>query len=92
MSLRYGVSLRYDVPPLYPVFALQELDLVEEEDQFTHMLTLEDAVSSEDLLNVFSFDPSYEQNEEKYKVLKKEILDEDSGDESDDGSGTWGVT
>lgn len=30
---------------------IEDLDLVEEEDQFTHMLTLEDAVNSEDLLS-----------------------------------------
>ena len=30
-----------------------ELDLVEEDDQFTHMITLDDATSGEELLNVF---------------------------------------
>lgn len=30
-----------------------ELDLVEENDQFTHMMTLEDAVNSEDLLSEY---------------------------------------
>ena len=31
----------------------EELDLVEEEDQFTHMITLDDATSGEEILNVF---------------------------------------
>ena len=34
---------------------LQELDLVEEDDQFTHMLTLDDAVDSEDMLSEYSW-------------------------------------
>ncbi|CAI9581723.1 unnamed protein product, partial [Staurois parvus] len=68
------------------------LDLVEEEDQFTHMLPLEDDYNPEDILNVFKMDPDYLENEEKYKVIKKEILDEgdtdseggDSENDSDD--------
>nr|XP_020659772.1 pre-mRNA-splicing factor CWC22 homolog [Pogona vitticeps] len=60
------------------------LDLVEEEDQFTHMLPLEDEYNPDDILNVFKMDPDFVENEEKYKTLKKEILDE--GD-SDSGSG-----
>ncbi|XP_053386760.1 pre-mRNA-splicing factor CWC22 homolog [Mercenaria mercenaria] len=66
---------------------LEDLDLVEEEDQFTHLLTLEDAVNGEDILNVFKPDPAFEENEEKYKILKKEILGEGSSDE-EDGSGS----
>ncbi|XP_075036607.1 pre-mRNA-splicing factor CWC22 homolog [Mixophyes fleayi] len=70
------------------------LDLVEEEDQFTHMLPLEDDYNPEDVLNVFKMDPNFLENEEKYKAIKKEILDEGdsdsegeagaSGDDSDD--------
>ncbi|XP_060589870.1 pre-mRNA-splicing factor CWC22 homolog [Ruditapes philippinarum] len=66
---------------------MEDLDLVEEEDQFTHLLTLEDAVNGEDILNVFKPDPAFEENEEKYKILKKEILGEGSSDE-EDGSGS----
>uniref|UniRef100_A0A8C5BER0 Pre-mRNA-splicing factor CWC22 homolog n=1 Tax=Gadus morhua TaxID=8049 RepID=A0A8C5BER0_GADMO len=63
------------------------LDLVDEEDQFTHMMPLEDEYNTEDLLNVFKMDPDFLENEEKYKTIKKEILDEgssDSGGEGDD--------
>ncbi|XP_077304241.1 pre-mRNA-splicing factor CWC22 homolog [Lithobates pipiens] len=68
------------------------LDLVEEEDQFTHMLPLEDDYNPEDVLNVFKMDPNFLENEEKYKTIKKEILDEgdtdseggDSENDSDD--------
>ena len=31
---------------------IEDLDLVEEEDQFTHLLTLEDAVNGEDILSM----------------------------------------
>lgn len=30
---------------------VEELDVVDEQDQFTHMLTLDDAVSAEELLS-----------------------------------------
>jgi pre-mRNA-splicing factor CWC22 len=32
---------------------LKELDLVEEEDQFTHLITLDDATNSEDILSKY---------------------------------------
>ncbi|KAK9712047.1 hypothetical protein QE152_g25126 [Popillia japonica] len=46
---------------------IEELDIVEEEDQFTHLITLDDvkATNSEDVLNVFKFDDKYEENEGK---------------------------
>ncbi|KAF5903358.1 pre-mRNA-splicing factor CWC22, partial [Clarias magur] len=64
------------------------LDLVEEEDQFTHMLPLEDEYNIEDVLNVFKMDPDFLENEEKYKAIKKEILDEGSSDSGDDAEGS----
>uniref|UniRef100_A0A674F4X7 Pre-mRNA-splicing factor CWC22 homolog n=1 Tax=Salmo trutta TaxID=8032 RepID=A0A674F4X7_SALTR len=52
------------------------LDLVEEDDQFTHMLPLEDDYNQEDILNVFKMDPDFLENEEKYKAIKKgELID-----------------
>lgn len=68
---------------------LKDLDLIEEGDQFIHMVTLDEALDSQDLLNVFKYDPEYEENERKYKTLSKEILgssDEGSGNEGDDES------
>ncbi|KAL0963713.1 hypothetical protein UPYG_G00309890 [Umbra pygmaea] len=64
------------------------LDLVEEEDQFTHMLPLEDEYNQEDILNVFKMDPDFLMNEEKYKAIKKEILDEGSSDSGEDAGGS----
>lgn len=61
---------------------VKELDLVEEEDQHCHMLSLEDELDPQDRLNVFQFDPKFEENEAKYQQIKKDILDE-SGSEED---------
>ncbi|KAL8917269.1 MAG: hypothetical protein Q9208_008045 [Pyrenodesmia sp. 3 TL-2023] len=60
-----------------------ELDLVEEEDQITHRASLDDEIDVQDGLNVFKFDPEWEEHEEAYKKLKEEILGEaeGSGDE-----------
>ncbi|XP_043256527.1 pre-mRNA-splicing factor CWC22 homolog [Colletes gigas] len=64
----------------------EELDLVEEENQFTHLVTLDEATDSQDILNVFKFDAEYVSNEDKYTQLSKEILGSDvSGSESEDG-------
>ncbi|XP_061041471.1 pre-mRNA-splicing factor CWC22 homolog [Eubalaena glacialis] len=67
----------------HPV-VLEGLDLVEEDDQFTHMLPLEDDYNPEDVLNVFKMDPNFMENEEKYKTIKKEILDEGDSDSNTD--------
>ncbi|KAM9709212.1 pre-mRNA-splicing factor CWC22 homolog isoform 1-T1 [Menidia menidia] len=64
------------------------LDLVDEDDQFTHMLPLEDEYNQEDILNVFKLDPDFLENEEKYKTIKREILDEGSSDSGEEGDGS----
>lgn len=62
---------------------MQELDLVEEDDQITHNISLDDDdLDSEDMLNIFKFDPDYTENEEKYNAIKAEILGEDESDDS----------
>jgi pre-mRNA-splicing factor CWC22 len=60
-----------------------ELDLVEEEDQITHRMGLDDEIDVQDGLNVFKFDAEWEQHEEAYKKLKAEILGEGSDEEGD---------
>ena len=62
----------------------EELDLVEEEDQITHSIALDDEIDVEDGLNIFKFDPNWEESEEKYRRVKAEILGEGSGDEDDE--------
>ncbi|CAG9972176.1 unnamed protein product [Clonostachys byssicola] len=62
----------------------EELDLVEEEDQVTHNVELDGQIDVQDGLNVFKFDPEWEEHEEEYKKLKAEILGEGSDDEDDE--------
>jgi pre-mRNA-splicing factor CWC22 len=61
-----------------------ELDLVEEEDQITHKIILDDEIDVQDSLNIFKFDPEWEENEEAYKRMKAEILGEGSDDDDED--------
>ncbi|KAI9931555.1 pre-mRNA-splicing factor cwc22 [Aspergillus wentii] len=61
-----------------------ELDLVEEEDQITHRLGLDDEIETQDGLNIFKYDAEWEEHEEAYKRLKAEILGEGSDDEDDE--------
>lgn len=69
----------------------EELDLVEEEDQITHNIELQADIDGQDGLNIFKYDPEYEEHEEAYKKLKAEILGEgsdyeDDSDEEDESS------
>ena len=67
------------------------LDLVDENDQYTHMLTLDDTRDPEPMLDVFKYDDQYEENENKYKEIRRAILDESSDEEGDDdGSSSSG--
>ncbi|CAH1391607.1 unnamed protein product [Nezara viridula] len=66
----------------------EELDLVDEENQFTHLIGLDDAIDTQDILNVFKLDSEYQANEERYKELRSEILDTDSEDSGSEGSST----
>ncbi|EKM56034.1 uncharacterized protein PHACADRAFT_145057 [Phanerochaete carnosa HHB-10118-sp] len=61
------------------------LDLVEEDEQITHQVSLEDELQVQEGLNIFKLDPNYLENEEKYKAIKAEILGED---DEDDESGS----
>ncbi|CAG8443898.1 10287_t:CDS:2 [Ambispora gerdemannii] len=61
-----------------------DLDLVQEEDQITHHLSLDDELDVEEHLVIFKFDKDYVQNQEKYAEIKKQILGEDSGEGSDE--------
>ncbi|RDA92846.1 hypothetical protein CP533_2881 [Ophiocordyceps camponoti-saundersi (nom. inval.)] len=63
----------------------EELDLVEEEDQITHQVSLEGDIDVQDGLNVFKFDSEWEENEEAYRKLRAEILGEASDDDDEDG-------
>ncbi|KAJ4292316.1 pre-mRNA-splicing factor cwc22 [Collariella sp. IMI 366227] len=62
----------------------EELDLIDEEDQITHRVGLDDEISTQDTLNIFKFDPEWEAHEAEYKKLKADILGEGSDDEDDE--------
>lgn len=62
-----------------------ELDLVEEEDQITHEIGLDEDLNPEMPLDVFKFDPEYEAHDKDYENIKREILGGDSEDESGGG-------
>lgn len=80
-------AIRKDDFKDYPV-VLKELDLVEESEQYTHFLSLdEEDLDVQSGLNIFKFDADYEENEKKYNILKREILDESDSDESGSNSG-----
>ena len=61
-----------------------ELDLVEEEDQIVHEISMDDELQAEPTLDIFKVDPEYEESERKYAEIKKEILGESSSEEEDD--------
>ncbi|KAF9533632.1 hypothetical protein CPB83DRAFT_902985 [Crepidotus variabilis] len=69
---------KYKDNPIVP----EGLDLVEEDEQITHQIQLEEELQVQEGLNIFKFDVNYLENEEKYKAIKAEILGEDSDDES----------
>ncbi|KAK7461045.1 pre-mRNA-splicing factor cwc22, variant 2 [Stygiomarasmius scandens] len=69
---------KYKDNPILP----EGLDLVEEDEQITHQVQLEEELQIQEGLNIFKFDPNYLDNEEKYKAIRNEILGEDSDEES----------
>ncbi|KAG2615574.1 hypothetical protein PVAP13_3NG051200 [Panicum virgatum] len=62
-----------------------ELDLVEQEDQFTHEISLEDDLDPETNLNVFRANPNFVEDEKAYENLKRSILGAESS-EDEEGS------
>ncbi|CAL1703370.1 unnamed protein product [Somion occarium] len=68
---------KYKDNPIIP----EGLDLVEEDEQITHQIQLEEELQVQEGLNIFKFDPDYLENEERYKSIKAEILGEESGEE-----------
>ena len=67
----------------YPRMA-PELDLVEEGDQITHKVSLDDTINKEEHLDVFHVEEKYEENEETWRKIKATILGEESEDEDEE--------
>ncbi|KAG4302592.1 hypothetical protein PCK1_001176 [Pneumocystis canis] len=73
---------KYKDNPIIP----DGLDLVEDGDQITHMLSLNDELDVQEGLGIFKYDPNWQENEDQYKRIKEEILGEDSDEPSDNES------
>jgi pre-mRNA-splicing factor CWC22 len=69
----------------YPAIP-KELDLVEKEDQITFDLGLDDDIDKEEMLDIFRFDQQFEENENLWTEIKKEILGDDE-EERDEEAG-----
>jgi pre-mRNA-splicing factor CWC22 len=63
---------------------LQQLDLVEDAEQVTHEIALDDELLTEEDTNVFKVDPEFEKNEQEWEEIKKEILGSEESEEEDD--------
>ncbi|XP_074340870.1 uncharacterized protein LOC141678447 [Apium graveolens] len=60
-----------------------ELDLVEQEDQLTHEISLLDQIDPETASDIFKPDPQFIENEQRYEELKLALLGEEDEDEAD---------
>lgn len=64
------------------------LDLVEDEDQITHEMSLDDKHDPQAILNVFKEDPEYAEHEAQYRAIVKELLgEEDEEEDEEEGAG-----
>jgi pre-mRNA-splicing factor CWC22 len=71
---------------------IPELDLVEEEDQITHDIGLDDDADNatlelvrQDAIDTYRFDEEYEENEQTWNKIRAEILGDDEDDETNEG-------
>merc|ERR1712187_523175 len=65
----------------------KNLDLIVEEDQITHEISLDEDIDPEIGLDVFTYDNRYDEKESEYNNFKKEILgsaEENSTDNYDE--------
>lgn len=72
-----------DYPAIPP-----ELDLVEREDQITFEIGLDDEVDKEEMLDIFRYDPNFEENEKLWEEIKRDILGDDESDEEGEDEDT----
>uniref|UniRef100_A0AAF5PX81 Lethal protein 858 n=1 Tax=Wuchereria bancrofti TaxID=6293 RepID=A0AAF5PX81_WUCBA len=81
--------IRKDKFQAYPAL-IDDLDLIEEDDQITHTVTLEDSLVPENELNVFKYDPEFEKHEAEYEEIRRDAigLAEGDSDEAEEGEET----
>ncbi|KAI3632140.1 hypothetical protein MIR68_009976 [Amoeboaphelidium protococcarum] len=85
-SLEVLFQIRKDRFKEYPC-KIEDLDLIEEEEQITHFIGLDDVEGSadtEETLDMFMYDDNYAENEQQYEDIKKEILGEEDEEEDRD--------
>jgi len=58
------------------VAVIPELDLVNDEDKIIHEVGIQDDLDAQDMLDIFQFDPEYDENEKQWALIKAEILGE----------------
>lgn len=58
---------------------IQELDLVNDEDKNIHQIGLDDELDGEDTIDLFRYDPTYDENENIWLEMKSEILGDQQG-------------
>ncbi|KAI6190958.1 MI domain-containing protein [Aphelenchoides bicaudatus] len=92
--IEIAMSIRKDKFRNYPA-VLEELDLIDEEDQISHIveLSLEDGsqLDPETNLNYYKYDPEFEQNEENYEEIRQKIIG-DAGDSDEEEADDEGET
>ncbi|CAJ0963642.1 unnamed protein product, partial [Mesorhabditis belari] len=87
-----AMAIRRDKFADYPAL-IDALDLISEEDQITHTLSLEDATDPENMLNIFKLDPDFEKNEAAFNEIREQIIgdagesEEESEEEDNDEEG-----
>ncbi|PIA42386.1 hypothetical protein AQUCO_02000084v1 [Aquilegia coerulea] len=69
----------------YPIVR-PELDLVDDDEQFSHQLSLEveDVMDPETCLDIFTPDPKFQENEKRYEELKRNILGDETSAEMEE--------
>jgi len=70
---------------------IEVLDIIPEDDIITHDITLNEKHDQEKTLNLFHFDPGWDENENEYKKIRDEILgveEDSSSSDSDSKSGS----
>lgn len=66
---------------------LDDLDLVNVEDQITLELGLTDNVlETKEELDVFCYDPNFDENESQWNLIKKEVLNDSAGEDIENNS------
>jgi len=69
----------------YPAIP-SELDLIEREDQITFEIGLDDEIDKEEMLDIYRYDPNYDENELFWEKIKKDILGDEDDNEEDDNN------